>query len=59
LNGFIENAKNSGFILKGITYSPVKGPKGNIEYLGWLGTQGQSMIEDTGEIVSRSHIELG
>ncbi len=27
-----------GFIIKGPTFSPIKGPEGNIEYLLWLGT---------------------
>ncbi|MBO6161776.1 MAG: TlyA family RNA methyltransferase [Eubacterium sp.] len=31
--GFAEGA---GFILGGLTFSPVKGPEGNIEYLVWL-----------------------
>jgi len=58
LDAFIENAEKSGFKIKGITYSPVKGPKGNIEYLGWLGSQGSSIEVDTKTIVSESHKEL-
>ena len=62
LDAFIENAEKSGFIIKGITYSPVKGPKGNIEYLGWLGSQSSSQCSsietDTRKIVLESHEEL-
>ena len=58
LNAFIENAEKSGFLIKGITYSPVKGPKGNIEYLGWLGSYGDSIKTDTKEIVLESHKKL-
>jgi len=29
-------SKNLGFAVKGLTYSPVKGPEGNIEYLLYL-----------------------
>ena len=64
LDAFIHNSINTGFIVKGITYSPVKGPKGNIEYLGWLGKQTQLSKQenriqiDTGKIVSESHNEL-
>ena len=36
LDAFIANAQHSGFYVRGLTYSPVKGPEGNIEYLGWL-----------------------
>jgi len=58
LDKFIENAEKSGFVINGITFSPVKGPKGNIEYLGWLGSQGSSIKIDTKEIVNLSHKEL-
>jgi len=58
LDAFIENAEKSGFFVKGITYSPVKGPKGNIEYLGWLDSQGISIETDTKKIVSESHKDL-
>ena len=29
-------AKDAGFVIKGLDYSPIKGPEGNIEYLLWL-----------------------
>ena len=58
LGAFIENAEKSGFKVKDITYSPVKGPKGNIEYLGWLGNNGDSINIDINEIVKQSHKEL-
>ena len=32
-------AKNLGYSIKGLTYSSIKGPSGNIEYLLWLSTQ--------------------
>jgi len=58
LDAFIENSGKSGFKIKGITYSPIKGPKGNIEYLGWLGSFGDSIETDTKQIVLESHKEL-
>jgi len=58
LDAFIENAEKSEFAVKGITFSPVKGPKGNIEYLAWLDSKGEGIKPDTKEIVSRSHKEL-
>ena len=36
LEHFLEHAKESGFTVLGITYSPIRGPEGNIEYLGYL-----------------------
>lgn len=32
----IENAQTMGFYLKGLDFSPIKGPEGNIEYLSYL-----------------------
>jgi len=36
LQNFLIHAKESGFTVLGITYSPIRGPEGNIEYLGYL-----------------------
>ena len=64
LDTFINNAVKSGFSVKGLTYSPVKGPKGNIEYLGWLGTADningnmEKTEIDTKKLVKESHKEL-
>ena len=64
LNAFIANSEHSGFSVNGLTHSPVKGPEGNIEYLGWLGLRGEvkaigaGMPVDTGAVVRQSHIEL-
>ena len=39
-------AEESGFLVKGLTYSPIKGPEGNIEYLMWLEKTAKSLPED-------------
>jgi len=36
LENFLIHAKESGFTVLGLTYSPIRGPEGNIEYLGYL-----------------------
>lgn len=36
LEQFLENASSLGFTVADLTYSPVKGPEGNIEFLGHL-----------------------
>ena len=36
LENFLIHAKESGFTVLGLTYSPIRGPEGNIEYLGFL-----------------------
>lgn len=41
----IDYADMIGFAVKGLTYSPVKGPEGNIEYLLWI-EKGVSIAEE-------------
>jgi len=36
LERFLDHAKESGFTVLDVTYSPIRGPEGNIEYLGYL-----------------------
>jgi len=36
LEHFLTYAKDSGFSVLGLSYSPIRGPEGNIEYLGLL-----------------------
>ena len=36
LENFLVHAKESGFTVLGLTYSPIRGPEGNIEYLGFI-----------------------
>ncbi len=43
----LQFAQNSGYIVKGLQTSPIKGPKGNEEYLLWLGVEGQKQDDET------------
>ena len=36
LEHYLEHAQEAGFGVLGLTYSPIRGPEGNIEYLGFL-----------------------
>ena len=59
LDNFISNAENAGFTVLGITFSPIRGPEGNIEYLGHLTRKEHEKTEiDTGAITDASHAEL-
>ena len=42
----LDYAPAAGFTVRGLTYSPVKGPEGNIEYLVWLQKRGTSSSEN-------------
>ena len=41
-----------------VTFSPIKGPEGNIEFLGYLAKQGEEHIPDLAEVVRQAHEEL-
>lgn len=59
LDGFIALAKNLDFTILGLTFSPVKGPEGNIEFLGHLTLEQKPDIElDTAKIVEDAHKTL-
>ena len=56
LERFLDHAAQSDFTVKDITFSPIKGPEGNIEYLGYL-QAGPCPAEpvDLPALVERSH----
>lgn len=59
LDNFIVNAESAGFTVLGITYSPIRGPEGNIEYLGHLTlSEHEKVSVDTAAITDASHAEL-
>lgn len=59
LEQFLRNAKDANFAVKGITFSPIRGPEGNIEYLGYLtAAAGEPYGGDLAELVRASHVTL-
>jgi len=56
LEHFLVHAANAGFAVKDITFSPIKGPEGNIEYLGYLEAgEGPAWAGDLKGLVEQSH----
>ena len=56
LEHFLEHAAHAGFAVKDITFSPIKGPEGNIEYLGYLSAEeGPAYQGDLKALVEQSH----
>ena len=51
-------ARETGFTVAGLDYSPIKGPEGNIEYLLYLKKSGEPGAVDPAEVVKRSHETL-
>ena len=59
LDDFVALAKALQFTILGLTFSPVKGPEGNIEFLAHLTLADRAGIEpDTGRVVRQAHETL-
>ncbi|MBQ9719622.1 MAG: TlyA family RNA methyltransferase [Oscillospiraceae bacterium] len=59
LEHFLGHARESGYGVLALTYSPIRGPEGNIEYLGYLekGAAAERSF-DLAALVEASHAEL-
>ena len=59
LNDFVALAQQLEFTILGLTFSPVKGPEGNIEFLGHLTLDDQpGILPDVGQVVQQAHQTL-
>ena len=59
LDMFVSLADQLGFTILGLTFSPVKGPEGNIEFLGHLTLSAAEGIRpDTADVVRQAHETL-
>ena len=59
LENFLVHAKENNFTVLGITYSPIRGPEGNIEYLGYLRkSEEEDAVVDLAAVVAASHDTL-
>ena len=56
LDNFIILTHNLGFTILGLTFSPVKGPEGNIEFLAHVTLEErEGIVPDTADIVAQAH----
>ncbi len=54
------HAKRNGFAVRGLSWSPIRGPEGNIEYLMWLSREAGEDIDierEADRVVEASHRE--
>ena len=59
LDNFVALVHGLGFTILGLTFSPVKGPAGNIEFLGHLTlADAEGIIPDTADVVAQAHKTL-
>ena len=59
LDDFVQLANSLNFTILGLTFSPVKGPEGNIEFLGHLTlADSEGITPDTAQVVADAHATL-
>ncbi|MBQ7203535.1 MAG: TlyA family RNA methyltransferase [Eubacterium sp.] len=61
VNNVISLALENGFDVRGLQFSPIKGPEGNIEYLLYIVKSDNPAVSDSvnpTELVNQSHMEL-
>ena len=59
INNVVNCVKELGYVIKGLTYSSIKGPAGNIEYLIWFATEAsEEILPNIMELVELAHKEL-
>ena len=59
LDGFLELAVQMQMTVRNLTFSPVKGPEGNIEFLGHLSVLPEgAIVPDTAALVAAAHETL-
>ncbi len=59
LDDFVTLTQETGFTILGLTFSPVKGPEGNIEFLAHLTLDDKpGIIPDTASVVNDAHETL-
>ncbi len=61
VNHIVDFACHNGFSVLGLTYSPIKGPEGNIEYLIFIKKSDSPVISDAvnvEKVIKESHKEL-
>ncbi len=57
IHNVIDTAREMEFVTKELTFSPVKGPEGNIEYLVWLTKDKEAADNVTDEVMAKT-VEL-
>jgi 23S rRNA (cytidine1920-2'-O)/16S rRNA (cytidine1409-2'-O)-methyltransferase len=59
LQSAMQAAEGSELVVRGLTYSPITGPEGNIEFWMWLTRNGETAEIDVERVVSSAHFGLG
>ncbi|NTU71107.1 MAG: TlyA family RNA methyltransferase [Coriobacteriia bacterium] len=59
LEAAVATAREGGLVVRDLTYSPIKGPEGNIEFWMWAARSGDPAGSSAESVVQAAHDELG
>lgn len=59
LAAIADRLREEGMVLSGLTFSPVTGPEGNIEFWVWASRSGEDTDTSPAEVVEKAHEVLG
>ena len=59
LETVVAAASALGLVVRGLSWSPITGPEGNIEFWAWLGLGGEPAVDDPAAVVAAAHAALG
>lgn len=54
-----EAVQEAGLVVRGLTFSPITGPEGNIEFWIWAARSGETDTQPPEEVVAAAHAALG
>jgi 23S rRNA (cytidine1920-2'-O)/16S rRNA (cytidine1409-2'-O)-methyltransferase len=59
LADMVDRFHRAGLVVRGLTFSPVKGPEGNIEFWIWASRSGRETGATPADVVREAHETLG
>jgi 23S rRNA (cytidine1920-2'-O)/16S rRNA (cytidine1409-2'-O)-methyltransferase len=59
LEAVVDAVQDAGLVVRGLTFSPIKGPEGNIEFWLWASRVGDPAEVTPREVVASAHETLG
>lgn len=59
LEGVSAAVQEAGWLVRGLTFSPLKGPEGNIEFWVWAAADGEPTEAQPTDVVAEAHRRLG
>jgi 23S rRNA (cytidine1920-2'-O)/16S rRNA (cytidine1409-2'-O)-methyltransferase len=59
LQAAVDYVRVHGLVVRGLTWSPLRGPEGNIEFWLWAARGGDPTAADPADVVAGAHADLG